>query len=365
MKKNRLFVALITGTVLLPFSTGWSVTSTVNKDQLTVCNLSQVEKIKTIPLSSLVESSTLVYFENTDAALFKPWFTTVTDKYIGVRQQGSGPYKLFSRSGKFLCNVGAVGNGPGEYAIAVYDDLIDDKNERIYLAPMGGKNILVYNTAGKYLKSIVAPQNLQKPKMRLSENGILTVLHMPFTGDKAMVLQFDATGKVIKQLAASPHFLVQNYDGEMFNTRNTSAFDFLHTSSDTLYHYDTKENKIKPVFTMKESTSKKSFKQYMELPRHYFTLAPGGLVATEKKTNKSSFIKIVNDSYGNLEMPGYIVNVRNGWYVCNYEPGQLITKIEKRLKESNCTAQDKQKLNKLLSTLDENGNNVLFVGKLK
>ena len=42
-----------------------------------------------------------------------------------------------------------------------------------------------------------------------------------------------------------------------------------------------------------------------------------------------------------------------------------MTLIEKRLSESSCTEKDKEVLNKLLASLDEEGNNVLFVGKLK
>jgi hypothetical protein len=140
---------------------------------------------------------------------------------------------------------------------------------------------------------------------------------MPFKGDKAMVMQFDAEGNLKKQL--SP-----------FNG------------------------------------TEKPFRQYMELPNLYVTNIFGkGLVNTDKKTNHSTYLKIVNDYYGNIETPGYVVNFRNGWYVYNLEPGQLKTKIEKHLNESSCSEQDKQKLNKLLSTLDEDANNVLFIGKLK
>ena len=60
-----------------------------------------------------------------------------------------------------------------------------------------------------------------------------------------------------------------------------------------------------------------------------------------------------------------VVSFRNGRYVYNLEPAQLITEIEARLKESDCSQQDKDQLTKLRNSLDENANNVLFVGKLK
>ena len=92
-----------------------------------------------------MENCELVQLETREDAYFNAWFTTVTDKYIGVSVEGNEPFKLFARSGKFLCNVGSVGRGPGEYTISPYDAIIDDQNELIYLAPFVGNKILVYN----------------------------------------------------------------------------------------------------------------------------------------------------------------------------------------------------------------------------
>jgi hypothetical protein len=337
-----------------------------DKNSVTVCELDKVNETRTVPLSSLLESYTLLRFEDIDEALFKPWFTTVTDKYIGVRQEGNGALKLFDRSGKFLSNIGSVGQGPGEYAISLYDEIIDDKNNLVYIAPMVCEKILVYSTDGKFLKNIELPLTMHKPKLHLSDNGNLTVIHMAFTGEKAIAVQLDANGKTVKELAPPAHLLSGDYNGEIFNTRNTSAFEFMHTGSDTLYHYNINANKIQPVFTVKVNSPDKLFKQYMELQNRYITNVFGkGLVSTDKQTNNSAYIKIVNDYCGNMEMPAYIVNFRNGWYVYNLEPAQLIEQIEKRLQESSCTEADKQQLESLLSTLDENTNNLLFLGKLK
>ncbi len=369
MKTKIIFVVLIFACLTVCAQGDGSVAEVnIKGGKMAVCSLNKVKSdVKTIPLSSLVENLTLVQLEFNEDALFKPWFTTVTDKYIGVRQQGGRPYKLFDRSGKFLCTVGSIGKGPGEYSISLYDDIIDDENGLIYLVGMASDRILVYNTSGKFVKDIVAPQSLHKPKLHLSD-GILTVMHMAFKGENAIAIQFDVnTGKVIKKLAPPSYLLVGDYNGEIFNTRNTPAFDFGHTSSDTLYHYDVKANKIMPAFAMTYSSSEKPFKQYYELNKDlFFTNVFGkGLVATDLKTKTSTYIKVVNDYYGNMNAPTYIVQLRNGYYVHNLEPGQLKEDIEKRLAESSCTDKDKQTLKKLLSTLDEEANNVVFIGKLR
>lgn len=338
---------------------------TVNGAKVMVCSLDKVKKTETIPLSRLVENCTLIRFETNQEAFFKAWFITVTDKYIGVRQQGNGSYKLFDRSGKFLCNVGAVGKGPGEYSMSLYDDIIDDQSNLIYLSPFMGNKLLLYSTSGKFIKYIEVPEKLNKPKIFLS-NGILTVVHMPFQDAKAIAYQLDAKGSVLKQLSPPAFMMASSYDGEIFNTRNTPAFDFMYTGSDTLYHFNGSRNKIEPIFTMSVSPSQKAFRQYFELKHHYFTYISGkGLISTDKDKKTSSFITIVNDYFGNLPMRASITNFRNGWYVYTLEPADLQELINKRLEDKTCTEQDKQVLKKLLPTLKEADNNVMFIGKLK
>ena len=340
----------------------------VNGSKMAVCSLNNLKSnTATIPLSRLVENCVLVQLETKDDAFFNPWFTTVTEKYIGIRQSGR-PYMLFERSGKFLCTVGSVGQGPGEYSISLYDDIIDDKNGLIYLTSFMSDKILVYNTSGKFLKNIVAPHRLNKPKIFLFEN-ILTVLHMPFNNDKVMVVQFDVnTGNILKELAPPVHFLVADYNGEIFNTRNASSiFDFVHTSSDTLYHYDVKNNRIQPFFTMTYNSSENPYKQYFLLNNHLIltNIFDKGLVGSDLKNLTSSYIKIVNDYYGNMSVRANVVTFRNGYFVHNIQPEQLMDDIENRLAESSCTENDRQILKKTLSTLKEGTNNVVFIGKLK
>jgi len=356
----------------------------VNGNKMYVSSLNDLKPdIATIPLSSLVEYCELVQLESVEDAYFNPQFTTVTDKYIGVRDRTQGgSYKLFDRSGKFLCNVGSIGRGPGEYLTGPYDDIIDDKNELVYLAPFMEDKILVYSTLGQYLKDIVAPLRLNKAKIFLSD-GILTVVHMPFPDDRAVVLQFDVnTGEVLKEVVPPAHLIAPNYDGEIFSTKNASGiFDFVHTSSDTLYHFDVKNNKILPTFTMTYNTSENTWKYIYQLNKEMYitnvskfdrelNMGRGGyafvgFVATDLTSKTSSWIKIVNDYYGNMPVSISPVTARNGYWVHNIQPEDLMDNIETRLAERDCSESDRQALTKLLSTLEVGANNVVFIGKLK
>ena len=358
-------------------------------------SLKPVRKI--MPLSYFVEDCSLTLLETSEDAYVDPDLTTVTEKYIGVspvrREIGIGkPYKLFDRSGKFLCVVGSVEEYPH---LSISDDIIDDKNELIYLSFWGGRKIQVYHTSGLLAKEIVAPQNLCRPKMFLSGN-ILTVVHIPmnnpnkshngYKADKAIALQFDVnSGKLLKELAPPAHLVVQSFsDGAIVTTRNTpDKFDFfLHyyftTSSyrDTLYYADMLNNKILPVFTMTYSLDEIPKNVQGSIKPNFFqlnkdliltTFQDKGLVLTDMRSRKSSWVRAVNDYFGNIPISTewWWGIFRNGYFVHNMKPEELIQVIETRLAEKSCTDTDRQTLEKILLTLEKGANNVVFIGKLK
>jgi hypothetical protein len=376
MKSKSIFlflIALVFGAhCCTPKGDGSISEFLLNGNKMYVFSLSNLksENVITVPLSSLVEDFILVHLETKEEAYFSPHFTTVSEKYIGIRDRRREPYKLFDRSGNFLCNVSSHGRGPGEYFISLYDDIIDDKNELIYLVSMTGNKILVYSTSGKFIKDIAVPQNLQYPKMFLADD-VLTVVHLPFPNDKIIAFRFDVnTGEVLNELAAPAHlFNVREEFGmaEIFNTRNARGiFDVLYTTSDTLYHFDLKNNRFLPFFVLTHGLPENTWSQYFQMNKELiFTWKNGKLLATDLKNKTSSYINVVNDYFGNIPAPVSVVHCRNGYWVHNVQPEELIENIENRLAESACTENDRQVLNRTLSTLKEGTNNVVFIGKLK
>ena len=370
----------------------------VSKNEVYSVSLDELKPIrKIIPLSRMVEYCNLVYLEPKENAYVVPMSTTITEKYIGVIPakmyvgQGYETYKLFDRSGKFLCDVGSTGSGYGEY-LALTDDIIDDQNELIYLSSFSGSNkILVYNTSGQFVKEIIAPQLLCNPQMFLTGN-ILTVVHIPmdspdpsyvfaYKAADAMVFQFDVnTAELLKKIAPPAHLIIENFNyGSIHTPRNTPGnFDFfLHyyfTISDyrdTLYRVDMKSDKILPVFTMTYSSSKFPHKPtFYQLNKDLimsFFYNNNALVATDLKSKTSTWVRIANDYYGNIPVPGstWLGHFRNGYFAHNMKPEDLIKEIKKRLAEKDCTEDDRLILNKTLSTLKKEDNNVVFIGKLK
>ena len=273
-------------------------------------------------------------------------------------------------------NIGRVGQGPGEYRMTLYDDIIDDKNGLIYLVPLMWGNILVYNTSGVFLREIVAPMPLLKPKMFLS-NDVLTILHKTLREDSPMAFQIDInTGQVLSELSTPAHFVVSGLDGEIFNARNVQGvFDFIHTGVDTLFHFDVENNRILPVFTMTgtEGTWRNNFQVNRDLimtcvnviDDNIGRLVSRGVVATDLRNLTSSYVNIVNDFFGNLPVPANSGTFRNGYFVWNIQPEELMDEIENHLARGNVSQNDRQQLEYLLSKLEENTNNVVFIGRLR
>ena len=206
---------------------------------------------------------------------------------------------------------------------------------------------------------------------------------MAFENSRAIAYRFDVnTGQVLSELAPPEHFLVQSFDGEIFNSKNTPGiFDVSHTGSDTLYHFDIERNNILPRFTAVYTSAENPVKTYLQLNQNLiltsiFVLGtnpengrPGfikkGEVATDLKAKTTSYITIVNDFLGNIPVSANFVTFRNGYYVYNVQPEQLMDEIENRLTESSCTEKDRLVLRETLSKLKENTNNVVLFGKLK
>lgn len=340
---------------------------------LTVCDFAKVKDTLNVPLSEWVEDCRLVRFENTDTALFKMWWPAITDNYIGIRQSG-GVFKLFDHKGKFLHDIGAMGQGPGEYAGSLYSELIDEKNKVIYLAPFAGSTkILKYNLDGTFVTDYDLGERLNKPKLSLNPDGSISLVHLCFQGmsemmgavitpDSTITKYIPAPGQAINPRDKNGRFV--GFNNEIWSYNNVEGFKYMMMPVDTLYNYNAAANKMEAQFALSNPpVGEDVFLIYDELPGKYLATVWGkGTIVVDNKNNNSHYVKLVNDYFGGLPAP---MNFTNGWFFAMYEPAVLMENIEKRMAASDCTDKDKELLKGLLESLDENDNNVMFIGKLK
>lgn len=353
--------------------------------KLITCDLKALKDTVNLPLSFLTEEIQIVKLDNRDEALVGGWVrTTVTDHYILVSNNQQTPYKLFDRSGKFIANIGAFGQGPNEYT-NTYAEQLDEANNRIYILPWQSDKLLVFDLKGKAQPSI--PLCMRVPKGQFRVNGAkseVTVTALPFKGAPAVVWTQDFKGKQ-KSMIAPKHLTVpQDFSNEVTMGNNTPNYEvmllvIMPPRIDSLYHYNAVKNKLEARFTVKYSDKDKlPWHGYSELPGHFmgdvsfpvqvsentFQGSKPAQYMVDKKSLRGSYYRLYNDFLGTTGMTVW-PSFSNGYYVANMEPMQLQETLEKELKKKNLSAAAKARAQKLIKTLNENDNNVVIFGKLK
>ncbi|MDE5711617.1 MAG: 6-bladed beta-propeller, partial [Bacteroides sp.] len=168
-------------------------------DPVLVVQLDKVKDTLDLPLSRLLDDFRIVPLDNREEALTKGESVTACDNYVGMGGSMREPYRLFDRKGRFVCQVGANGQGPSEYW-AVYDSSVDEAHDRVYLMPWNAKSLLVYNLKGEYLSSIPLPTLVPKGVFSVdTEKRLLTVGLLPFADIEgaSVVWQQDFEGNVL------------------------------------------------------------------------------------------------------------------------------------------------------------------------
>jgi hypothetical protein len=355
------------------------------KGELIVCDRSLLKETITIPLSFFTEELQMVKLDNADEALVKESSVEISENFILVKNSEQVPCKLFERkTGKFITTIGNYGQGPGEYQ-NIYDQQIDEENDRIYLLPWNVRNILIYDLKGEFLGTAPLCFKVPKGNMKVdTKAGTVIVSALPFTGIKAIVWQQTLTGELLKSIEPG-HLAVQpDFSNEMGVYKKDDIYGFnIFTFApriDSAYHYDVNQNRLTPVFTMEFNTERlpihvynetndffmgdfseiKKINSYTsETQNHVFYLV-------EKKTLRGAFFTLENDYLGglNIEWPIYVLS--NEYYAFNTEPANLREKLEEVLSKNNdMTTEIRDKLIKLKDSISDNENNYIFYAKYK
>ena len=359
----------------------------VGTDKVMACDQKLLADTVRIPLSFFTEEMELVKLDNRDEALVGQTGVTVSDNYILVYGSRQNPFKLFDRKGKFLTNIGAIGQGPGEYQM-VYDAKLDEANNRIYILPWNASQLLVYDLQGNVLDPI--PLCLRCPKAKFNvdlSGGKVSVVLLPFKGYPAVAWTQDLEGKRIDFIEPGHLEAPQDFSNEVTAGFNIpGVFDvnilcIMPTRVDSLYRYASDKNRLIPTFTLNfANTDKIPWHGYGEYPHQFVgnfseppvEVSPGSWTngqtfhyIVDKETGKGSFFTLYNDYFGNLEI-GYPSSAFfNGYYIRNIEPGNLMTDIENALKNQDITAEMRKKLTDLQASIDENDNNYVMIAQLK
>ncbi len=357
----------------------------VNGHKVIDCNIGEVTDTLDLQLSDLVKKCEMIPLETNESSLFESvYHIGISDNYIAIHSRGQMPIKLFDRKGKFIRNIGSIGKGPGEFS-SLYGMQLDEPNNRVYLTPFANaKELIVYSLDNRNLPAIPLVYKQTKCQAYV-ENDVVTVLSMPFKlGDIEPIpvaYQQTTAGKLLKELKAPDQLLINpknaegqfvGFNSEISSNHNAGAHDLYIMSygsetPDTLYHYNTEQNTLIPKYFASFSGEKQASWSH-EWRSHYWTIVygkkyKGAKVIVDKKTLKSDFFKLKNDFYGGIEMKKiYLSN--NGMFVAGISPLELLAEFDKALKNDELSSKDRAKIESLKKSLNENDNEVLFVGEM-
>lgn len=377
MKKSILFVCAAL-TLLAACKSSPKETAKQDDNAFIVLSEDEVSGKKTVKLSELTEDFRIIRFDNRDEALFKLNLPHFSDNYICIYQGAQKVVKLFDKDGKFICDVGAVGQGPEEYFF-IYDAAIDEKNGFIYIAPFANNNkIQKYDLKGAYAGTITLKGDINKGRLSVQPDGTLAMVQLCFHdngGDHTgALIPLDSTQSVqysfYPSLASSfrdASGMNVGFNNEIWSWGNAPGFPVQYTNNDTLYHYDTAANQLVPrfLYAMNPEKRKNSWFMSVELPNHFLIRVNSDkscLVLMDKATGEASEVEFINDFMGNMPISPWF---QGGYYFICYEPLQLQERIEKALASGDCPEDQVEKLTKLKNSIHENDNNIMFVAKLK
>lgn len=347
--------------------------------EVMVVDESLVTETRDMLLSDIAEEFRVVRFENRDEAFFQPGMPAFSDNYIAV---GKKPVKLFTRDGKYLCDIGAVGNGPGEYFVGAYDVLIDEPSDRIYVAGFGNK-INCYDLRGNFIGVAKLNKPLNKGKLFLNSDSTVSAVQLCFREDNEntfVAANFsvgDAAGDTVCFVYA-PQLAVNSVDEEgrsvgfnheLWSFRCSPRQTFHTTFNDTLYHYNAPANRLEAVFKLDMTPERRdgAFFVYQELPAHVFSNIVGGVnkgtIVVDKQTREAWRAgRKVNDYFFDLKW-GW--SFHDGYMFDVFEPLELLDKLQKAIDEGDISSTHREAVEEFMSTLSENDNNIMLVARLK
>lgn len=361
---------------------------------------------ESVNLSELMESIEIIRLDsNTDEAFTPIFRLAISENYIVTTCPPTYPVKLFSRKdGKFIRNLGSIGQGPGEYQ-RVWSLTIDEKKNRVYLGQVYESDIYAYGLDGKYHpdENIRLPENTKgKFRMYMEKDNVI-FLQAPYESyhsSKASIeaakyfcwLQ-DMRGNVIQHIPVTENFTIPRGSSDIWVSqvkKEPSIYAIsmrllLHTRPDTLYHYNTDTNQLYPVYTSNVEIDRHIATCSFETPSFYYTkqgfFQKGAsinpeffkgykIIQVDKKTGKGRYIRIFNDLFGGskMDVDGSLIfsNLKDSYSFLCYHPLDLKSIIETNLKsQTNLSSESIKQLTQLKESLNEDDNDILVLFKFK
>lgn len=339
------------------------------------------------PLSYFTEELQIVKLDDREEALTNAPNVFLSDNYFLTISNGSIPYKLFDKQGKYLADIGAIGPGPGEYRF-IYGGSLDEANQRIYLMPFLANDLLVYDLEGNALPPVPLAYKGTISTFSI-QNNELVVMATPQHALSSCVWVQDFDGNLLSYISGS-NFNFEFLNTTVFSFRNEDHIDLNYWTrnprADSLYHVDLKRRKLIPRFAANFKGDALKPHMYSEWPGYYLGDTSTILTVTvrdedgnvqqrkegdepsyyivNKNTLKGAYIVLIDDFFGGIRFENPFV-FHGKYYSTCMDPGDLADRIEQALQSDQLTDKMRRKLTEVQANMTGDDNNYVLYAKLK
>lgn len=244
MKNFYLYFSLIL--ILLLVSSSCNVDPTVSNELIELDTHAAIKNKKHLKLSDIAQSVEFVKLETSSECLISGGSFVLGEKYIVFLNYRPGKVMLFDRSGKFLRDIGRVGQGPGEYKQAGNIDL-NSAEDKILVESAGFPSVLLeYSINGDFIRSNELLYRSQEGVKYLA-NGEFIYMQGRYYSDSLnypRIISLDEdmgnpTTLYTINHKRNPDRMAGYYTRDLFS-RLKSGFNFKDSMCDTVYFVDEK-----------------------------------------------------------------------------------------------------------------------------
>lgn len=345
---------------------------------------------KTVNLSDLITDYSCVQLD-VDAEAYVDKVLSVSDNYILACRAvySSSAVKLFDRkSGKFLRDIGSVGNGLGEYPGHYTDLEIDEGRGRVYVL---SRYIMVYGVDGTFIKKVETGDDVQLASLSLDmQTG--NILVSGKKGQEDIIYKISSEGDILSQVSAKGEYsdkpiisineFVQDLDHQYLFTNEYANRDKV------LFKFDSEQMSSSLVLRLTNlgvpevsGISEHSLfigfgsigEYYVVLDTRVEAAVSSGLdivghdcYFVDKSSLKVEKVDLFND-YNLTHMSIGDIAWNNGFYLESVAAIKFVESLESVLQNlpEDADAMSVENIKNLLKSIDEEGNAVVMFGKYK
>ena len=356
---------------------------------------SSVKEGDTLEFSSLVEAPEFIALDSDTLDAFAQAMVIISDNYlvknvVSVSGMNEFPVSVFDRqTGRFICNVGHLGRGPGEYLRSVCTH-VDEDSGKIWIMD-AGDHIKTYDIrTGEYLGNVPLAYSLVEDYAGgaasfIVSGGKVTVAAVPYQEDScpSIVWCQDEQGNIIweipetgRECSWKPGNTLVSSDYNVEGMLDVS-FRFQGDRPDTLYLV--REGRLQPVYNVNKRTLKSGMGMYdVLLPGKVFSNLTEDKEVIPNVTVGFPVARIVTDLNSGKSVK-YPTVARNDFLGINteqfsFQNGYLVQAVsavefkeigQRALEQGLLPEASAEQVRAILSELQDTDNDVLMLARLK